>query len=80
MALGNAQAKKSQFSIFTRWLLVFVIATNASSAASGSSMTDISLQNAERLLQFKVMIRATHRRCEILKEPFNQEYILFLEA
>ena len=80
VALGNAQAKKSQFSIFTRWLLVFVIATNASSAASGSSMTDISLQNAERLLQFKVMIRATHRRCEILKEPFNQEYMFFFRS
>lgn len=77
MTLGNAQEKKSQFSIFIRWLFVFIIATNTSAATLGSSSTDISLQSAERLLQFKVMVRATHRRCEILKEPFDQEYLFF---
>lgn len=80
MDLGVSQTKKSHFSAFTKWLCVFVIATNASSAISAASSTDISLQNSERLLQFKVMIRATHRRCTILKEPFDQEYKIFYKS
>ena len=80
MGLGKSQTKNSHFSVLTKWLCVFVISANAPSAASASSLTDISLQNAERLLQFKVMIRATHRRCTILKEPFDQEYRIFYKS
>jgi hypothetical protein len=80
MHLGISQTKKSCFSVFTRLICVFVIAANTSSAVSASSLTDISLQNAERLLQFKVMIRATYRRCEILKEPFDREYKVFYKS
>ncbi len=80
MGLGKSQTKKSHFSVFAKSFCVFVVLANASSAASTSSLTDISLQNAERLLQFKVMIRATHRRCTILKEPFDQEYKIFYKS
>jgi hypothetical protein len=80
MGLGKSQTKKSHFSVFAKSLCVLVISANALSAASASSLTDISLQNAERLLQFKVMIRATHRRCTILKEPFDQEYKIFYKS
>jgi hypothetical protein len=80
VGLGKSQTKKSHFSVFAKSFCVFVILANASSAASASSLTDISLQNAERLLQFKVMIRATHRRCTILKEPFDQEYRIFYRS
>lgn len=80
MDIGKSQTKKSHFSVITKWLCVFVIAANASSATSASTLADISLQNAERLLQFKVMIRATHRRCAILKEPFDQEYKIFYKS
>jgi hypothetical protein len=60
-----------------RRLGIIALASVSSAAHSLPPQADISLQNAEQILQFDVMLAANAIRCSRLKEPLERDYVAF---
>jgi hypothetical protein len=62
------------------WLIVvsqMALLFSTMTAAAPPSTQRMGYQDAERLIQLNMMLLVTHRRCSILKQPFDREFISF---